>query len=605
MRQKIFQKKNFPFLLLIPMFLFLGILYLANGKDTRAFHSLTDSLLHEELDENTLNLHYTFADPKEFGFEDYTVSLPVYSKAETDSTYEKQRIYLDNLHKIHPANLSDTDENTYYLLENQLSHSLCGLPFLYYDEPLSPSSGMQSQLPVLLAEYTFRSVGDVEDYLKLLDQTDEYFASLLVFETEKKAAGLLQSDLSLSKVRTQCDTILCKEDLDAGTHFLQTTFEERLQILKDQNLITDKELQKYREENNRLLRYVMLPAYEQLSDGLFLLMNDDSSLPEGLCHKPQGREYYEWLTKSLTGSERSMEEIKAMLYTRFDKSYRLLSQALNNNPTSSMMWMQAITEDTFPLHSPEEMLLDLQTRIQKDFPDLPEGNAGFTVKEVADSLSPYCAPAFYLTPPLDDTDTNVIYINKSEEKSGLELYTTLAHEGYPGHLYQSVYSNRLFLKENADPARALLSYPGFQEGYALYVEFLSYDYAADLAGENGNPDLAYGYEVEKYNRDMQLCLLAFLDVSIHYDGATPEEIYKVLCSIGITDYATAENVYTYIAEEPANYLKYYIGYLEIENLKEEAAKLWGENYSDLNFHRFLMENGPADFAYLREKLHNG
>ena len=188
MRQKIFQKKNFPFLLLIPMFLFLGILYLVSGKDSRAFHSLTDSLLHEELDENTLNLHYTFADPKEFGFEDYTVSLPVYSRAKTDSTYEKQRIYLDNLHKIHPAKLSDTDENTYYLLKNQLSHSLCGLPFLYYDEPLSPSSGMQSQLPVLLAEYTFRSVGDVEDYLKLLDQTDEYFASLLVFETEKKAA---------------------------------------------------------------------------------------------------------------------------------------------------------------------------------------------------------------------------------------------------------------------------------------------------------------------------------------------------------------------------------------------------------------------------------
>ena len=106
---------------------------------------------------------------------------------------------------------------------------------------------------------------------------------------------------------------------------------------------TEKELQKYREENNRLLRYVMLPAYEQLSDGLFLLMSDDPSRPVGLCHKPQGREYYEWLTKGLTGSERSMEEIKAMLYTRFDKSYRLLSRALNCklSSNSSLLSLQA------------------------------------------------------------------------------------------------------------------------------------------------------------------------------------------------------------------------------------------------------------------------
>ena len=79
-----------------------------------------------------------------------------------------------------------------------------------------------------------------------------------------------------------------------------------------------------------------------------------------------------------------------------------------------------------------------------------------TVKDVVPSLEPYSAPAFYLTTPLGDSDNNVIYINRRNSPQGLELYTTLAHEGFPGHLYQTVYSNRIFSDMHTDPARKQL-----------------------------------------------------------------------------------------------------------------------------------------------------
>ena len=101
---------------------------------------------------------------------------------------------------------------------------------------------------------------------------------------------------------------------------------------------------------------------------------------------------------------------------------------------------------------------------------------------------------------------------------------------------------------------------------------------------------------------MQLCLLAFLDVSIHYDGATPEEIYKVLCSIGITDYATAENVYTYIAEEPANYLKYYVGYLNFQDLQTYLKGELGKNFSLKEYHARVLKIGPCSFRILKAYL---
>lgn len=101
---------------------------------------------------------------------------------------------------------------------------------------------------------------------------------------------------------------------------------------------------------------------------------------------------------------------------------------------------------------------------------------------------------------------------------------------------------------------------------------------------------------------MQLCLSALLDFSIHYEGASLEQVAHVLSSLGISDAVTARNVYEYIAEEPANYMKYYIGYLEILRLQDTARELWQEEYSDLRFHKFFLETGPADFTTLRELL---
>ena len=65
------------------------------------------------------------------------------------------------------------------------------------------------------------------------------------------------------------------------------------------------------------------------------------------------------------------------------------------------------------------------------------------VKMLHDSLKDYCSPAFYLTVPVDAFENNVIYINEKNALSGIDLYTTLAHEGFPGHLYQTVFFHQI------------------------------------------------------------------------------------------------------------------------------------------------------------------
>ena len=66
--------------------------------------------------------------------------------------------------------------------------------------------------------------------------------------------------------------------------------------------------------------------------------------------------------------------------------------------------------------------------------------------------------------------------------------------------------------------------------------------------------------------------------------------------------ASAESVYEAILDAPANYPKYYVGYLEILELRDKAKELWGDEYSDCKFHEWILKTGPGDFGSLGEFL---
>ena len=583
----------------LTLFLFL------HSRDERLFEQITYDLFRSEMTSNTLNMHYTIAFPEDFGIQDYEAILPCYSYDDDRSALTQTRDLLQQLQSLNASRLSDRNRFTLSLLENTLENSLALGNYPYYEEPLAPSSGMQSQLPILLAEYTFRSVRDVEDYLDLLDQTDEYFEALLQYEQEKADAGLLMPSVSLLKVVEQCDTILTKEELDAGTHFLQTTFSERLEGLIADGELTAEKGESYQALNNRLLRTVMLPAYERLGDGL-LVLEDPTIALAGLAAQPEGTAYYEQLLISQTGSYRPVSEIKEMVTARLYQEYQEIVGILSKTPDLINVPYQTLLVKEFPYKTATEMLVDLQERMTDDFPplDSSEPLPCVAVKAVSENLQDYCAPAFYLTPPLDDTSSNAIYINEKSTPMGLELYTTLAHEGYPGHMYQSVYHNRNTMGASDDTVghvRELLWYGGYLEGWALYVEFIAYDYASELYQENAE-SLSAAIQLIKHDRSLQLSLYSLLDIMIHYENASMEQVGELLHKFGITSEASISAIYEYIVEEPANYLKYYLGYLEILELKEAAHELWGESYSDYDFHRFFLDCGPADFETLRQEL---
>lgn len=598
-RKKLTKKQWLLYLVVLALCIAAILISYLLTNDRRKFKELTEDIFYSELSSDTLSLHYTLAYPENYDFHT-DATLPCYQAGTADGSPGIQNS-LDRLSEISPDSLSEEDAFAYHLLKRYLELRLIGESFVYYDEPLSPSSGMQSGLPILLADYTFRSEKDVEDYLDLLDQTDTYFEGLTLYEQEKAAAGLFMADYSAKKVVEQCDAIMDKEALSSGTHFLHETFEERVSSLEEEGVITAHQKAQYISENDRLLTTVMQPAYEALGDAFILL--DGSGINEmGLCYYPDGKAYYEYLLAYSTGSGRSVSEIKQLLYEDFKFNYAALIALIQKYP--ELTAYASAAEGLLSFETPGEMLDDLQNRMAEDFPGLPKSDTQFTpsctVKRVSPSMENYSSPAYYLTPPIDDMSNNTIYINHKNMPDSLTLYTTLAHEGYPGHLYQTVYSQLYMNGQEASCIRNLLHYGGYVEGWALYVENLSYEYAKQLVKDD---TLATAwYEACRLNRNVQLCMYSLLDIAIHYEGAMPQEVQKILGRIGVTSPETANAVYQYIVEEPTNYPKYYVGYLEFLELQEDARNLWSDTFTLQNFHKFVLETGPCDFTTLSEQL---
>ena len=259
------------------------------------------------------------------------------------------------------------------------------------------------------------------------------------------------------------------------------------------------------------------------------------------------------------------------------------------------------------------MLKELPGLMKEDFPLLK--NISYEVRQVHPSMKKFLSPAFYLTPPVDTQTPNVIYINNSKGTSSLELFGTLAHEGFPGHLYQTV----SFARSAPDNIRYLITSPGYIEGWATYVEGYAYKYAASLiydimknsaAASSDNtsssvPDrklIQNATQLAWLSRSTNLCLYSLLDIGIHYEGWDQSRTTAFLKAFGITEESAVKEIYQYIVETPGNYLKYYWGSLNFQDLQTRCKTKLGDDFNLKEFHRRIMEIGPVQFPVLEKYL---
>ncbi len=585
-------------------------------SENSRFESFTENLFRAEVSANTLTLHYALADPASQGIKKSAVSLGTVSSdaASAEETARLCQNYEKQLKNFHYSRLSKDNQLTLDMLLLYF-HTRASLGKNYIlDEPLGPSLGIQAQLPVLLAEYAFYTKEDISDYLKLLGTIKPYFQSILDFEKEKISSGCFMSNTTLDRILKQCSSFIQNPD----SNYMDDIFAQKLKTFSNPKL-SQKDQEELCTYHHKLIIQQVIPAYQELVSGLKTLRGSGKN-SRGLAYFEGGRAYYLYLLQSQTGTYVPVKKIEQRLSAQLLKDYEEIQTLLKSDPSLASSLSQYSTAITL---TPSQMLEKLPSLMAGDFPELK--NTTYELRSVHESMKSFLSPAFYLTPPVDTGSPNVIYINNSGRSTSLELFGTLAHEGFPGHLYQTV----SFSRSKPANIRYLITSSGYVEGWATYVESYAYQYAAslmtnlsrnsassdfhdsdtsgtsDTSGKSSTSNMSSASNATRLawlNRSMNLCIYSLIDIGIHYRGWEQARVAAFLKAFGITNASAASEIYQYIVETPGNYLKYYWGYLNFLDLKKSCQNSMGADFDLKKFHRKIMEIGPVQFPVLEKYL---
>lgn len=543
-------------------------------KEQQRFSALEESLFQDEISASRLDLHFLLKNPEGRGITKTDAPIAPISMEAFLQTRKDQEELRSVLSGFQTALLTDNQKLTLRILESLMNTEKKGEGLELYSQPLAPTIGIQAQLPMLLCEYAFYTRQDVEDYLHILEYLDTFYGQILSFEQEKAEAGLMMSDTSINHVIESCKSYL----LVPGNNFMINSFTERLNALPD---LTDDAKKEFCARNEAALEEHFVPAYKLLIEGLEKLKGTGTN-EKGMCGYPDGKAYYEYLVYTATGtSYHSIDELMAATEQEISDNLQITSKLLSEHPELESM----LDNYQYRQTEPTAIMEELKEQTLKDFPQLPE--CSYTLKDVPKALELSLSPAFYLTSPIDDSSQNVIYINRNPIYDNQPLYNTIAHEGYPGHLYQTVW----FHTHCDSDLRKILSFSGYTEGWAAYVEALSYRL------DNGLDPLLG--ELLEANSKATLGIHAYLDMAINYLGWEQKDVQKYLSTYFSDSESIADSMFETMIDNPANYLSYFIGSLEIRNMRETAELQLGDSFDATKFHTFLLDMGNAPFDVIQ------
>lgn len=550
----------------------------------KKFDRFLNSCFRKYAAENTVTLHFKLSNPSAYGIK--TPVSPTYGDLSSDTLKKncsRSKELLQKLYTFPTSNLTKKQKLTWQIFQDYLNESIMNEKYILYSSPLG-TNGLQSEIPVTLSEYRLDNEKDVKDYLSLVNQVPELFTQILDFEQERRNAGIISPSFVISDTIDQIDQFL---NASEENNLLIQSFEERLaeveSLSKDQKA-------SYIANNRLLVTDKVFPAYKSLKTSLQTYINEskNTSSKERLCEYKNGQDYYKFLLISNVGTDFSPEDCITILESQLKNTVKDISSLTTKNKDLYTEYLSA----TPALSAPKEIMNTLKNDSLIDFPEIK--NISCQLKNVPDALSGTSACAFYLVPPIDSTKDNIIYINKSRVDSN-ELFSTLAHEGYPGHLYQTNY----FLTTNPSPLRTFLHCAGYDEGWGTYAQLYSYNFI-----EFKNVDEQTTKQLRQLYRDndlLSLSLSSLSDLYVNYKNYDENALANYLQTYGI-DKDGAQKLYRYVIENPTTYLSYSIGCYELDQLKQTMADSLGKAFKISDFHEAVLNVGSCNFSILRQEI---
>lgn len=526
---------------------------------------------------DAISYHLAISDPSSYALtEEPETGWGPFSYEESASATEEEKAWLERLTAIDRDALTESEQLTYDTLEQYLTWSIESFDYYYFDEVLDTLVGLHSNLPLNMVFYTMKTVEDAEGYLTLLADTPRLMELVLAFEQEKSAAGYFMTDDALNQVLDQLQDVIDARD----TLFLRTTFGDSISEI-DMSSEQRAELEARNDE------YVdaLVDSYQMLYDGLKKLSGTCTNEAGLEAYGEAGKKYFELSLAQSACSTVTPDEAAKMLRDEITYQVSVIQDSYTKDPTVYDNYDQI----ELSVGTTEENLAYLEKLMAKYYPELPEHT--ITFMDCPEELEDQFSPAAYLIPPIDDPTENLIILNAKTLGDDTRYLDTLAHEGYPGHMYHYQYIRTLIGQTGL--TRQALDLTGYYEAWSQSGELFFDSYNLEFSNVyckfmNANSNLG------------NLLLPALFSIEVNYNGATEQDIYDECVQYYGEDGAAelAPIYYQYAVENPFYFLKYAMGYTIYQQEFRKAKDALGYKLDLTEYHKTFLDMGPTYFNFI-------
>ena len=529
------------------------------------------------------SFHMYIDDPSKFGIDPTTVPMTLGEFTEEDSLKFTQdaSVFLDRINAINREQLPQAKQFPYDVLHDLLEdYALDTAEYEYMYEPLTEYSGIHSNLPLSFALFELKNTRDIEDYLTLLADMPRYMGQILAYEQKRAELGMFMTKDALNAILKQCKSTIDSRD----NSFLYATFNDAIDQLTS---LTPEQAQTYKDRNASLIKNEYIDSFKSLYDGLYALRTKCRSYEQAATHSEIEKRYFEYSMQDAgcnsLSAEETLEMLKAELnYLLYDSvgieiyrpNIRDMGQSLPNGVSSG---------------NTQTDLDYLQSVISSILPELPEHT--LSIVTVPEELQDQFSPAAYVIPALDDWKQNTIYINTETEDPTLLL--TLAHEGYPGHMYQYVYQRGL---DNVGLMQRTANFGAYAEGWAQFAEFLVTEYQKQYDEDY----VRYLFEYGIYSNSI---LPAIVSILVNYYGYSEKAIESYITGLGLNGDEVASDYYKMVIDQPYYFFEYAIGYAQLAQLYRSEMSDLGGSFHMNEFLKTYLNLGPGNFDLIKEQMY--
>lgn len=570
-------------------------------KDNEEFAKYLDEFFVEYLEGDQLSVNIFCENPEAFGLEHYDAEWYTYEAFDEEALQEDIEYFkelLEELKKFENVQLSVLQQSAYVTIEKFLEYYVdyYAIPDVFFMNLtyIDQFGGYIAEFGTYMEAYSLRTEQEVKDIVSYIESTKAAFPSYILYAKTKLEKGFGYSDFTLKEMRKYLEDVL----KEGENYYLKDIINAKIDNV---TFLNDSQKEDYKSQVAKAIKDSFIPGVQELYDGLEQFLGKVAKEDEG------------YLTKYENGKELFLLDLEKLLGIEdlnIEDYIRELNTAIGNtvddtidsqkaiidfyNITTWNQFEKVINDNAIFKGTPEEMVEFLKGFAPTIVPELST-DPNIVIKEMDEASAKVSnAVAYYMKSALDNTGSEYITLNPVQLGSSTsnDVLGTLAHEGYPGHLYAYVYSKELGLSNIA----TIMTSTAHGEGWATYVELKLYEYAKQQSKDNkfkAIMDYLYANQLSGFLLETRI------DVGIHYEGWDVEKVAEYLDELGYNAGA-AQELFDLLIETPTSYAAYGYGKLTFYSLHKEAQEILGSFYDEVEFNAMLLSKGWTSLDILKE-----